>query len=88
MEAVYSQHSKAIHSLSMAGYVTAVLAFVREELISAWEASSFYDLKKSTSSHFTTFFSFLTQIFVFLDVIHLDALDFSECRSEEVKSFF
>ena len=32
----------AIHSISMAGYVTAVPAFVSGEL-PAWEVSSFYD---------------------------------------------
>ena len=31
-KAAYSEHSIAIHSILMAGYVTAVLAFVRAEL--------------------------------------------------------
>ena len=38
----YSEHSIAIHSISKAGYVTAVLAIVRTELL-AREARSFCD---------------------------------------------
>ena len=38
----YSEHSIAIHSISKAGYVTAVLAIVRSEL-RAREARSFCD---------------------------------------------
>ena len=41
-ELAYSEHSVAIHSISMAGYVTAVLAFVYGKL-PAREASSFCD---------------------------------------------
>ena len=37
-----SEHSIAIHSISLMGYVAAVLAIVRTEL-RAWEASSFCD---------------------------------------------
>ena len=41
-KAAYSEHSIAIHSISKAGYVTAVLAIVRTELC-AREASSLCD---------------------------------------------
>ena len=41
-EAAYSEHSRAIHSISIAGYVHAVPAFVCFEL-PALEASSFCD---------------------------------------------
>ena len=41
----YSEHSIAIHAISKAGYVTAVLAIVRTEL-RAREASSFCDIEK------------------------------------------
>ena len=44
MEAAYSKHSIAIHSISMAGYVNAVPAFVCIEL-PAREASSFCDFE-------------------------------------------
>ena len=58
-EAAYSEHLIAIHSISMAGYVTTILAFVWGE--SAKEVSNFCDLrrKKKASCNFTTFFSFL-----------------------------
>ena len=51
-KAPYSEHSIAIHSISKAGYVTAVLAIVRAELC-AREASSFRDFWKMTSCNFT-----------------------------------
>ena len=62
--------SMAIHSISKAGIVTAVLAIVRTEL-RAWEASSFCDFWNMTSCDFTLFYSFLTQanIIFFLDVL-------------------
>ena len=66
-KAAYSEHSIAFHSISKAGYVTAVLAIVRTEL-RAREASSFCDFWKITSCDFTLFCSFLTQANVFLDV--------------------
>ena len=86
----------------MAGYVTAVLAFVCGEL-PAREASSISDFFKLTSGNFTTFFSFLTQanlcgFFMCLirisianlcrNMIHFHALNFRGYRSEEVISFF
>ena len=52
--------SIAIHSVSKAGFVTAVLAIVHTEL-HAREASSFCDFWKMTSCDFTLFYSFLTQ---------------------------
>ena len=57
---------------SVAGYVTAVLAFLCYEL-PAREVSSFCDFLKMTSCDFTTFFSFLTQVHLcFLDVFNKD----------------
>ena len=41
-KATYSEHPIAVHSISMAGYVATVLAFVHDELL-AREASSFCD---------------------------------------------
>ena len=99
---VYSEHSIAIHSISKTGYVTAILAIVHPKL-SAREASSFCDLWKMTSCDFTLFYYFLTQSNIcFFEMclvrttianlcpimIHFNALDFNECRSEEVISFF
>ena len=55
-EAAYSEHSLAIHSIPMAGYVTVVQAFVWGEL-PVRDASTFCDLKKKI----TAFFSFCTQ---------------------------
>ena len=53
----------------MAGYVTAVVAFVYSKL-PAREASSFFDFWKITSCDFTAFFSFLTETkLCFLDVL-------------------
>ena len=49
------QNTIAIHSISKAGYVTAVLAIVRTEL-RAWEASSFCDFWKVTTCGFTLFY--------------------------------
>ena len=101
-EAAYSEHSIAIHSISMAGYVNAVPAFVCFEL-PAREASRFCDFWKLTSCDFIAFISSLIEVNVcFLDVLRLnlhvpnlhpnmiqvDALDFREWHSEEVISFF
>ena len=55
-----SQHSKAIHSISMTGYATVVLAFVCGKF-PAREASSLCDFWKMTSWDFTAF----EQTFVF-----------------------
>ena len=55
-----SEYSMAIHSMSMAGYVTAVLAFVHAELCGR-ESRSFCDFWKVSSCNFTPFSSFLTQ---------------------------
>ena len=52
------------HSISKAGYVTAVLAIVRTELC-AREASSFCHFWKMTSCEFTLFYLFLTQANIF-----------------------
>ena len=86
----------------MPGYETAVLAFVRAEL-RGWETSSFCDFWKVTSCDFTPFYSFFNQPNIcFLEMclvrsiiaklcpnmIHFDALEFSECRSEKVIGFF
>ena len=68
-KAAYSEHSIAIHSISKAGYVTAVLAIVRTEL-RAREASSFCDFWKMTFCDFTYFIIFLTKAnIIFLDVL-------------------
>ena len=56
----------------MAGYVTAVPAFVCFELPDR-EPSSFCDFWKFTSCDFTEFFSFLTEVlFILLDVLIKD----------------
>ena len=69
---LYSEHSIALHSISMAGYATTVPAFVCFRL-PAREASSFCDFWKLTSCDFTAFFSLLTEVHVnlyfFLDVL-------------------
>ena len=71
-EAAYSEHSIAVHSSSMASYVTTVPAFVCREL-QVWEASIFCDKKKMNSFDFTTYFSILTQAnLCFLDVRNKD----------------
>ena len=98
----YSEHSIAIHSIPMVGYITPILAFVHTELC-AREASSFCIFEKlplAFSLHFTLFFG-LKQTFVFEMclvrssstnlcpiVSHLNALNFIECCSEEVITFF
>ena len=62
-----SEHSIAIHSISKAGYVTAVLAIVRT-MLCAQEANSFCDFWKITSCDLTLFSSFLTHAkAIFLD---------------------
>ena len=82
----------------MVGYVTAVMALFCCEF-PAREASSFCDFYKMTSCDFTAFFSFLTQANLLLikdnflpnlcpNMNHFNALDFSECRSDEVIHFF
>ena len=101
-EAAYSGHSNAIHSISMAGYVNAVPAFVCFEL-PAREASSFCDIWNLTILRFIAFISSLIEVNIFVfymcllrmtlpnlcpNMIHVDALDFSEWHSEEVISFF
>ena len=100
-KAAYSEHSMAIHSISMSGYITAVLAFVHAEL-RGQETSSFCDFWQVTFCDFTLLYSFLTQPNICFfqmclvrntianlcpNMIHFDPLDFSECRSEEVISF-
>ena len=59
-KAAYSEHSIAVHSLSKAGYVTAVLAIVRTDLC-AREASRFCDFWNMTSCDFTWSYFFLTR---------------------------
>ena len=69
MEVAYSEHSIAIHSISMAGYINAVRAIVCFEL-PAREASNFRDFKKLTSCDFIAFISSLIEVnFVVLDVL-------------------
>ena len=97
-EAAYSQHSIAIHSISIAGYVTPVPAFLCGKLPGR-KASSLCDFWKLTLLRFHPFFSFLTQVNPFFlqmclikitlanlcrNMINFDAVDFSECCSEEV----
>ena len=92
----YSQHSIAMYSMSMAGYVTAVLVFVCSEL-PAREGSNFCDFQKIISCDFTEFFSFLTRaklcfsmclirstIIAYLcpNMIKFNAFGFNECYSE------
>ena len=60
-QAAYSEHSIATHSISMPGYVMAILAFVLSEL-TIREASNFCDFGKLTSCDFTAFFSFFTKV--------------------------
>ena len=78
--------------MSTVGYVTAILDFVRGKLW-AREASNFCDFWKITSCNFTA--SQCTAIWLVESTIanlyqnmHFDALDFSDCRPEEVISFF
>ena len=89
-EAAYSEHSIAIHSISIAGYVNAVRAFVCFEL-PAREASSFCDFLKLTSCDEIAFISLLLRTNLpnmCPNMIHVDAFDFSACHSEEEISFF
>ena len=68
-KAAYSEHSIAIHSISMVGCVTAVPAFVCVELRGR-ETSSFCDFWKVTACDVNSFYSFFTQPNVcFLDVL-------------------
>ena len=60
-EAAYSEHSIAIHSISMAGYVNAVRAIVCFKL-PAREASSFCDFWKLTSCDFIAFIPSLIEV--------------------------
>ena len=93
----YSEHSIAIHSISKADYITAVLAIFHTQLCSGRRAVS-------TSCDFTAFFFCLIEVILYFfrcalilrmtlanlcqNKFHFDAVDFSECRSEEVMSFF
>ena len=66
-KAAYSEHSiESIRSISVVGYVTPVLAFVRAEL-RARKGSSFCDFWKITSCDFTSFYSILPPAKVFLN---------------------
>ena len=86
----------------MAGYVNTVRAIVCSEL-PAREASNFWDFWKLISCDFIPFISSLIEIkllFFYMCLLrinlpnmcpnmnHFDAVDFSECHSEEVISFF
>ena len=97
-----SEHSIAIHSISMAGYITTIPAFVCGE-VPAKEASTFCDKKKDLLRRSPHFFSSLTRAnyWVFYmcliritianlcpNMIHFGAYHISECHSEEVISFF
>ena len=101
-EAAYSDHSIAIHSISMAGCINAVRAIVCFEL-PARKASNFCDFWKLTSWNFIAFISSLIEVhfcFFYMCLLrihlpnlcpnmnHFDAVDFSECQAEEVISFF
>ena len=95
-EEAYSEHSIAIHSISMAGCVNAVRAIVCFEL-PAREAISFCDSWKLTSCDFIAFISSLVKVNFFIfrcaynlcpNMNYFDAVDFSEYHSEEVISFF
>ena len=68
-EAAYSEHSIAIHSISMAGYVTPVPAFVCVKLPSR-KANSLCEFWQLTSCDFTAFVSFTFGSF--LDVLNKD----------------
>ena len=78
----------------MAGYVNTVRAIVCSEL-SAREASSFCDFWNLTSCDFIPFIIFFHMCLLrinwpktCLNMNHFDAVDSSECHSEEVISFF
>ena len=75
-----------IHSISNAGYVTAILTIVRTELC-AQEASSFCDFWKMTSCDFTLFYK-LCLVRSIIDNLCPIMIHFNVCRSEEVISFF
>ena len=96
-EAAYSQHSIAIHSISMAGYVTAyrLLSAVNSQPGSLAVSVIFEKLLLAISPHFSPVL--LKQTFVYLAVLnkyslanlcpsmmYFDPLDFSECPSEKV----
>ena len=100
-KAVYSEHSIAIHSISKADYVTALLAIIRTEFRSSWRRAVSVIFEKWPA--ISPYFSFLTKanvIFFFMCLvrsiianlcpimINLYALDFNMCRAEEVISFF
>ena len=81
-EAAYSEHSIAIHSISMAGYVNAIQAIVCFEL-PAREARNFCDLWKFTSCDFIALISSLIEVnFCFLDVLIKDTFTSSVSRYE------
>ena len=86
----------------MAGYVNIVLAIVCSEL-PAREASNFCDFWKLTFCNFIAFISSMIELTFFFfymcllrinlpnlcpNMNHFDAVDFSECHSEKVISFF
>ena len=86
----------------MAGYVNTMRAIVCSEL-PAREASNFCDFWKLTSSDFIPFISSLIELnfsFFYMCLLRInlpnmcpnmnnfDTVDFSECHSEEVVSFF
>ena len=86
----------------MVSYVTAVLAFVRAELFGRG-TSIFCDFGKSDLLWFhpiLLLFDSTKHLFIEMylvrstiaklcpNIIHFSVLDFSECRSEEVISFF
>ena len=89
------------NSISMAGYVNTVRAIVCSDL-PAREASNFCDFWKLTSCNFIAFISSLIELNFFFymcllrinlpnlcpNMNHFDAVDFSECHSEKVISFF
>ena len=77
----------------MAGYVSAVPAFVCGKL-PARMASSFCDIEELTSCDFTGFFGFcfVLQMWIVANLcsntINFEAVNFSDCRSEEGISLF
>ena len=87
-EAAYSEHSIVIHSISMAGYVNAVPAFVCFEL-PAREASSFCDFFLLTSCDFIAFISSLIEVnfVLFLDVLIKDKFTLSVSKYDSCWCF-
>ena len=94
--ATFSEHSIAIHSNSIVGYITAILVFVHAER-RAREVSSFCDFWKTDLLQFhCILLLFYSSKHLFLEMClirrtnlcpirsHFHALDFSECPSEEV----